>query len=670
MIDINNKNDNPLIALSNEPEPKPSATEVEAKPERALGTEEKAVAEHHDITKIDADKLVADFSKHEARKKINNKALKIFFLVGGVLLVAIITGILLIVFKFDSAIFPVTVTGRILDYAGRPLENVNVCVQSKCAVTDANGNYKVTGLTYGNYYVTAEIENFRKLNEEVDLQRGTNQIDRSLEALGMGEINGKLKTASELITTNLTITIDGQLITVNPDQSFNLKNKTVGKYKIEIKSPSYTDIISEITVQEGNNNLPEITLQPACDISLQVNDWLSATALKSYQVKLADKEYTSNSDGVLSITDLPFTTQTEITINSDGYNQKLFSVTDLKQQLNQVGPYNLVKNGKITYVSERLGYQNIYLANFDGSDEKILTDNKGDSILPVFYDNNKKIGFFSTRDNLKVAGYVTYLPYYYDIANNKMVKITKDPTVNTGVNSSSFQASLTTYTESIYQGGINTEKLFVKNLDGTNPRQITAKESGYVSSIKISPASEFLIFSWYGYSAEKSGVFYVDIKSKEIRNIYNSGSNYAYVYDISSDRKSALIRVEDGSNGTSDLYSINIYNGKPTRLTNSSIAETEARFSLDASHAFYLSKRDNKTNIYRVNINGESETALTSDGKVESFYQIDKNTIAYTSQQSLWILDISETGKTAKKVTESVKNESFDLYLSNGENTY
>ena len=131
------------------------------------------------------------------------------------------------------------------------------------------------------------------------------------------------------------------------------------------------------------------------------------------------------------------------------------------------------------------------------------------------------------------------------------------------------------------------------------------------------------------------------------------------VISFSANRKLLLFSQVEETTKTFDLFLLDNSNGKLSRVTNSSATKIDARFSKSSDYIYYISTRDGKSDLYRIATNGKEETKITQDGEVASFLLHNNEVISYTSKQSLSIINSKGKEPIARKITASVKNDSF-----------
>jgi len=654
-----------LIELKKNLDSKPDLPEtaLEAGPEDLNATPK-------EITSAEA-LLVKEFEElsHKDKKFNRSKLFKGLVIFSGVGLAVLILVIIGSVFKLDTLVFPVTAYGTIVDFNNRPLADVSVCIQSKCANTDNSGTYTINGLTYGSYDFTAQLDHYRGIQETVPLQRGKNKIDRVLTAEGFGDISGEITTQNgTLITDNLEVMIDNQSVGLSSTNTFSLTGRSIGKFTLLIKSPVYKDVTTDYVLTEGNFDIGKIVLVPASDIKFNVVDWLSGAALDKVTATAGTASVTTTTDGIVQLLDLQITGDLSILVHKDGYVDQTVTLAAANfktSAVNVLADCSLVRTGRVVYVSNRLGNSNVYSANYDGSDEKMLSDNKGDSTSPMVLADGKTVAFFSTRDQIKNAyNSVIQIPYTANINGGSLTKLAKtNYEDNGGIGDYDFLAMKRVYLQYTYEGGSSKYDVYFGNLDGTGSSKIFEKTGGNFRSFSFANNGEFLIYSWVDYNDRNNdGFYYLKTSTGESRLLYKTGSDTADTLGVSTDRSSVLVDITDPGSYTSDLWLIGVNNNQVTRLTNSSVAETDARFSQDMRTVFFTSARDGKTDLYRVNINGTSETKITNAGNVGSAFLGSNGLAFYTSDKTLYVIDPNAPVQ-ARKVTDNILDDSYTPYF-------
>jgi len=62
--------------------------------------------------------------------------------------------------------------GTIKDKAGNPIADVIVKIGDKTAITDASGNWQITGLSEGSYILTATKAGYSFASQNIPIEKG------------------------------------------------------------------------------------------------------------------------------------------------------------------------------------------------------------------------------------------------------------------------------------------------------------------------------------------------------------------------------------------------------------------------------------------------------------------------------------------------------------------
>ena len=561
---------------------------------------------------------------------------------GGLFLVGLtaITLPLILILKLDSVIFPSTLEGKIYDYEESPIESARVCIADKCDESDSEGNYKLEGLTYGKNNVEVSIEGYETLEEEVTLRRGENTKDFDMKVAGRRDFKGMLQlkdTRDSVIEDGLILNLGDTSVDIklHDDGSFELKNVEVGTEVVEIHSPNYKDIKVEIDVAQLEIDLGSHVLEPAGDVVFDCVDWLSAETLEGIKISGAIAGEQKNSVSYVqkgldcSIEDLAPGIAVDLEVEKDGYLAKAIKVNSIKQGVNLQENFRMVPEGKLVYTSNKTGNVNIYLANYDGSEEIMLTDNKGNNQDP-YYDKDKGVVYFvSDRDKEKNENdYVVNRVYKVEVTTKKITKVSKtDYSDNEGeIGEYNLQAGKRVYTKRLpeddqYYYGNYTYEIYVGNIDGTDSKKVATSDRS-LGSIYISNDGRYIMYRKY---SDKAEVYLVNTSSGSSTMIYQSekGSDWVDVFGFSPDSRNGLIKVYSSSESQSDVWVRDFSLGKLIQITNTKVTESAASYLADSSTVSYVRNVDGKYNIFVVGDDGEGEKEVTTEGSSYSYANVD-----------------------------------------------
>lgn len=600
-------------------------------------------------------KVESKFEKLKLRLQNLTKRQKIILTIGIILLIVFAVSFFSLIFKLDAIFFPSSIEGYVKNQADEAVVGAQVCVRSDCIRTSENGKFILGGLTYGNNTVTITASNYLIYNETVNLKRGRIQKDFQLEPAGYGVVSGKLTgNVPEYDYSKVEMTLHTTSIPVKEDGSFSLSDFPIGTYTLYIKSPDYMDQEIEVEVKEGEQKMTDIVLQPAGDISVKPVDFLTLAVQTEVTAKYDSRAGEVSEDGTILIQDLQVDQTVTVTFSKENYLDKVIDYT-VTQGLAAADDVELVRTGKVVYVSNRLGNENVYIANYDGSEEKLLSDNNGDGFSPFMTSDQKMVYFLSTRDEVK-TGYGGVIPLLYSVSTEgkNMTKLSKtDYADNNGIGSFDFVSMKRTYITHVYDGEY-TSTIYYGNVDGTGTKELVTK-IGYINGAIIANNSDFVVFHLSNYATpEDNGLCYLNTDNGSVRKLVSfTNEEDAYPLEISSDRKLLLYRLRDKDSNNWDLYVAGIFDDTKTRLTKTSVFENQGRFTQDGQFVTFISTRDAKTNVYSVGIDGNNEKMLTNDGEVDDYFMGSGSLMFYNSEDVMWIIDTLDA-KKPQKVTEKV----------------
>ncbi|MCA9382978.1 PD40 domain-containing protein [Candidatus Dojkabacteria bacterium] len=641
----------------------------EAMQEEAESSESKEMPEQKDVEpeqteeKVDSEEksveAKSEMKKSESKSiidKLKGLSWQMKIILFGMPLLILLTLILLItILKLDAYIFPSTLKGQVTSQQGVSLENVEICLQKECVMTDGGGFYSIEGLKYGKNTIKVQLEDYENFSAELSLKRGENIYNIQLNPSGVGNVSGMLTFEDELELTDLVISIDGAEISLEDDYTFSSDNIALGSYEFVISSPSYVDYTLSVDLEEGLNELGEFSLIPAGDVSFTPVDWLSREFINGIKFE-AGKYPIVEEDGVVTIKDIVISEVSQITAtpDHDDYLDNDILFRGIKQGLNDVGEYGIVREGRIVYTSNRTGNRNVYSSNYDGSDEVLLTGSKGDNYDPYLTSDGKTVYFTSTRDGVKnTYGDVSGLLYSVPVNGGNVTKVTKtEYSENNGyLGGVNYEAGKRFYTTGSYWLG--TEKIVISDLDGNNLVDLVTGDDNY-GSLYLSDNGKYMLFSISNYDTGSSanGIYRVNVATKGVDAVYLfEDENSAWSVAINNSSTKAMLRVYDDGSNTYDLWLMNIDGTGLAQITDSSASEDYASLSPDGKYASYMSSRDGRTDIY-LNSTSTDEVKLTNDGKVTNYFWGSNGLLFYNSEDKLWIVDINNPGK-AQVVTEN-----------------
>lgn len=608
--------------------------------------------------------LVEEFESLTDKNSKRKKLIKALVIGGVALLGMILLGITTLVLKLDALIFPSSVFGTITDFSSRPLDNVEVCMQGRCVLTDNEGYYSLNDLKYGVYDLTAQKDKYHDFKEQIDVQRGKNEVNRQLKPFGFGEIIGKF-TASNLLLEGTSLMVDEEEVVVEADGSFAIKEKMIGTYTLAFTSPYYKDFTSDVELKEGLKDLGDILLVDSRDLTFMIKDWITSTPLKDVKVKINELEQVSTEEGKVEFKDLDLADSYTFETIKEGYNViKETLNTPQSPEVFPVKELALVRSGRVVYTSSRLGNSNVYAADYDGSNEKMLSDNRGYNYAPQLLNDKQTVLFLSTRDGITDAyGEPIGLVYRVNIDGSGFSKYSKTNYEDYGgVGQYSFQAGKRAFLKYDYDGGI-WQQLYFGNLDGTETKVIfdSTKFDGYMKEFILAPDGNSVAMTLVD-AAEGSPVEYlVRINTQtgnrtDLKQLMPFTSTY--LSDFSGDSKHVLIISSGMGDGVSNVYRISIQDGTVSKVTNNTVSQDSAVFTPDPAAVYFSDSRDGRSELYKIGAQGGNEIKLTTSGKFNGIIQMSGSLVFFLEEGKLKVVDSNVPGQI-KEVTANISNYSM-----------
>ena len=250
--------------------------------------------------------------------------------------------------------------------------------------------------------------------------------------------------------------------------------------------------------------------------------------------------------------------------------------------------------GRIAFVSDRDGNQEIYAMNANGSSQTRLTNDTATDNWPSWSPDGAKIAFYSVRDGDSEI-------YVMNADGSSPTKLT----LNTvGDWDPAWSPNGTQIVFSSHLDGI--EQIYVMNANGTGQTKLT---TGAINWRAVwSPDGLRIAFVSYRDGDEEIYVMNAD------------GSNpVRLTNNIAGDSKpswspdGARIAFHSDRDGNDEIYVMNIDGSGVTRLTNNPALDSQPSWSPDGSKIAFHTNRDGKVEIYVMNSDGSGQTNLTNN---------------------------------------------------------
>jgi TolB protein len=285
--------------------------------------------------------------------------------------------------------------------------------------------------------------------------------------------------------------------------------------------------------------------------------------------------------------------------------------------INVFKEFNVVKQsplpeGKIVFVSDRDGNNEIYIMNTDGSGQTRLTNTLAEEEWPCFSPDGSKISFMSNRDgNFEI--------YIMNTDGTEQTNLTNNP-YNDSVPSFSPDGSKIVF-ESDRDGN---GEIYIMNADGTKQTNLTNTLEWELGPYFSTDGSKIAFRSdrdassgEYAFSPDYDVNWEIYIMNADGSGQTRLTNNQLFDWEPNLSPDNSLIlftsRLLDKS---SVIYIMNVYSSGQKRLTGNvseKLYELDPRFSPDGSKITFSSNRDGNSEIYIMNTDGSGQTRLTDN---------------------------------------------------------
>lgn len=272
--------------------------------------------------------------------------------------------------------------------------------------------------------------------------------------------------------------------------------------------------------------------------------------------------------------------------------------------LAQFGGKSLVGT-KIAFVSDRTGAKEIWLMNWDGTDQRQLTRYGSISTFPSASPNGRAIAFTTYATGFPAIQLFSLdtgrkLPFYNQRASmNAFVTFTPD---SKQIIFSSTAAS-------------GPAQLYMANVDGSGLRRITSSGSIEVEA-KINPKTGTDLVDVSGRSGLPQ-IYHMNLEGTNVQRL-SAGTGEATNPSWSPDGSHIAFAWTRGFEpGNYNIFVMEVASQQVTQLTANEGRNENPCWAPDAAHIVYASKRGGKSQIWVMNADGTGKRALTTTGNNE-----------------------------------------------------
>jgi Tol biopolymer transport system component len=430
-----------------------------------------------------------------------------------------------------------------------------------------------------------------------------------------GTISLKVKEGDKFPIEGAKITFNDTIYTTDSNGKVTITGILRGDYNAHVVKDGYTPLDQKVTIKRGDNDLQLFALTKIPEKLYSINgiiqDEVSGKTLVDVQVALSGTSKQTNPNGEFSFTKIA-PGDYKLILSKAGYLDKELPVSISSADVSSPNII-LVPSGQVIFVSNRDGKRALYIANYDGSNQRqfVAPQNGGEDFAPTISPDNKWVMFSSTRDQVKT-------PY-----------------------------------------GDMLSKLYIVSRDGLTLKKV-GEEVGH-SSVIWSPDGRYIYYTAYVdaaqtklvqrfYDVSKSSVFDLGDTSVNSMTFNSTGTTVAYAISVinstsdytntlktltlaTGERKNLMAKVgpaftnisfltgdaaiayEIYGVGNSHRYNVNIASATETEVPlvknpDTRVYKTAPNGKLKA----FLENRDGKEDLFVVNADGSNEKRLTTLG--------------------------------------------------------
>jgi len=212
-----------------------------------------------------------------------------------------------------------------------------------------------------------------------------------------------LDDTTQLPLKNVTVSLNGNTAQTNREGVATVRKLKLGKYQLQIHRLAFAPYKQNVTIGWGSNPLGKVQLTAVgTQYKIVVKDYFSAKPIKGAEVQSDGLNALSDDKGVVTLTvEDTELTKLAATIGAPGYRSEKLELDATTQQAQGV---ILVPSQKAVFVSKETGKYDVYSADLDGKNKKLLLAGTGlenENVSLVVSPAGTQAALVSTRDNMR-----------------------------------------------------------------------------------------------------------------------------------------------------------------------------------------------------------------------------------------------------------------------------
>jgi hypothetical protein len=258
-------------------------------------------------------------------------------------------------------------------------------------------------------------------------------------------------------------------------------------------------------------------------------------------------------------------------------------------------------SGRIAFVSNREGNDEIYIMNADGSQPMNLSNNPASDVFPAWSPDGARIAFTSNRDGNNEI-YVMNANGAYQVRLTNHWATDEYPAWSPDGTRIAFASKR----DGDYE-------VYVMNPDGTNVTRLTDTPA-LNDQPAWSPDGKQI-----AYESERDGnkeIYVMNADGTSQTRLTNNSAVDWFPRWSPDGKRIGFVSFRDGN---LEIYVMNVDGSQPTRLTNTAGRDFPPAWSPDGSLIAYNSERDGNYEIYLMQADGSLQTRLSTHAASDTF---------------------------------------------------
>ncbi|HZU29462.1 MAG TPA: carboxypeptidase regulatory-like domain-containing protein, partial [Candidatus Angelobacter sp.] len=252
-----------------------------------------------------------------------------------------------------------TVTGKVTDTAGNPLQDVSVTSGGNGSVTGADGGYTLQ-LPAGEATITAALSGYQNASTTVTITAGSSVTASTLQIapVNPGNITGQVVNSSGTGLSGVIIASRGLTTSTAADGTYTLNNLPAGTVTVTATLGGFQSATANVTVVAATTTtVPLITLSSSSGTIMGTVTNSAGAAIAGANVDFGGGNTTTNASGAYTLTNVPVGA-VQLVASATGFQSVTQNITmtggatiTANFTLPAVAPATGTVTGKITNVS-------------------------------------------------------------------------------------------------------------------------------------------------------------------------------------------------------------------------------------------------------------------------------------------------------------------------------